>query len=384
MNVNQAPRSKRSVGNWTYDGPRNVPDMQDVNINNISSYFVLGCVYKCPVSFLVDTGAGVSLLRGDVWEKAVPHSSACDLQGACRLVGVDGIPIKVRGASLVNVTVEGHTLSHQFIVADHITAEAILGMDFLEKNKCVLDLCKGRLMMKDLGMVQLQPHSLKNPGTPTKVNLVETITIPATTEVEVMAKLHTEDDTHTWMVQNASTVPIMVARALVKPKYGLVPLRIINTNLTPVKVYKDSTVAQAELLDESTINIVSEKSMDQPSPHEPAPSQGIPEGMIPEDITDNEREKLLALLELYMDVIGSDNDLGCTKVLHHNIDTGSASPIRQPVRRLSLPAKEEVKKLLGEMLQKNLISPSTSPWASPIVLVQKRMGQPDFVLITAR
>ena len=119
----------------------------------------------------------------------------------------------------------------------------------------------------------------------------------------------------------------------------LLPLRIINTNLTPVKVYKGSTVAQAELLDESTINVVSENSMDQPSPHEPVSSQGIPQDMIPEDITDDEKEKLLALLELYMDVIGSDNDLGCTKVLHHSIDTVSASPIWQPVRRLSLPAK---------------------------------------------
>ena len=66
------------------------------------------------------------------------------------------------------------------------------------------------------------------------------------------------------------------------------------------------------------------------------------------------------------------------KVLHHNIDTGSASPVRQPVRRLSLPAKEEVKKLLAEMLQKNVISPSTSPWASPIVLVQKKDGSTRF------
>ena len=259
-----------------------------------------------------------------------------------------------------------------------MTTEAILGMDFLEKNECILDLCKGRLSMKDLGVVQLQPHSLKKPCTPAKVNLVETLTIPATAEVEIMAKLHTEDDNQMWMVENASTVPIMVARALVKPKYGLVPLRIINTNLTPVKVYKGSTVAQAELLDESTINVVSENSMDQPSPHEPVSSQGIPQDMIPEDITDDEKEKLLALLELYMDVIGSDNDLGCTKVLHHNIDTGSASPIRQPVRRLSLPAKEEVKKLLGEMLQKNVISPSTSPWASPIVLVWKKDGSTRF------
>ena len=88
-------------------------------------------------------------------------------------------------------------------------------------------------------------------------------------EVEVMGKLHTEDDNHTWMVENASTAPIIVARALVKPKSGLIPLRLINTNLIPVKVYQGSTVAQAELLDELTINVVSENSMDQPSPHQP-------------------------------------------------------------------------------------------------------------------
>ena len=66
-NINQqAPRFERSAGNGTYGGPNNIPDMQDVNINNIASYFVLGFVYECPLSFLVDTGAGVSLLRGDV------------------------------------------------------------------------------------------------------------------------------------------------------------------------------------------------------------------------------------------------------------------------------------------------------------------------------
>ena len=67
-NVNQqAPRFERSEGNGTYNGSNNIPDMQDVNINNISSYFVLEFVYECPLSFLVDTGAGMSLLRGDVW-----------------------------------------------------------------------------------------------------------------------------------------------------------------------------------------------------------------------------------------------------------------------------------------------------------------------------
>ena len=37
-----------------------------------------------------------------------------------------------------------------------------------------------------------------------------------------------------------------------------------------------------------------------------------------------------------------------------------------------------MRKLLEEMLQKNVISPSTSPWASPIVLVRKKDGSTRF------
>ena len=63
-------------------------------------------------------------------------------------------------------------------------------MDFLKENECVLDLCKGKLLMKDLGIVQLQPHSLSKPCTPAKINLVTTLIIPAMAEVEVMASTH--------------------------------------------------------------------------------------------------------------------------------------------------------------------------------------------------
>ena len=45
---------------------------------------------------------------------------------------------------------------------------------------------------------------------------------------------------------------------LLKPKDGLVLLeRIINTNLISVKVYEDSAVTHARVLDKSTIGVVS-------------------------------------------------------------------------------------------------------------------------------
>jgi len=373
-NVNQ--QGSRDGGTLTYGGLY-IPDVQGVN--NVQSYFVLGKVYSSPVSFLVDTGAGVSLIRGDVWDKAVPSNYKQKLQTANSLVGVDGSPLQLRGTASVKISVGNLTICHTFVIADKITAEAILGMDFLEENKCVLDLHKGELSMKDQTRIQLQPHSVGQllARNNCKVSLVETCEIPATSEVEVMARLSTEENDHTWVVETTdSAVPIRVARALVKPKGGFIPIRVINTNLTPVKVYKGSTVAHADTLDESTISVVSEDATPGASQ---AASLNIPESLIPDNLKDEEKEHLVALLELYSDIIANDeHDLGCTGVLQHTIDTGSATPIRQQVRRLSLPAKEEVKKLLQNMLEKHVITPSTSPWASPIVLVQKKDGSTRF------
>ena len=38
---------------------------------------------------------------------------------------------------------------------------------------------------------------------------------------------------------------------------------------------------------------------------------------------------------------------------------------------MSPQQREEVRKLLSDMLARNIISPSKSPWASPVVLVKK-------------
>ena len=48
----------------------NVSNVPRVDINNLSSYFVVGKVFKILVSFLVDTGAGVSLFQEDEWDRA--------------------------------------------------------------------------------------------------------------------------------------------------------------------------------------------------------------------------------------------------------------------------------------------------------------------------
>eukprot|EP00731_Ephydatia_muelleri_P005415 Em0002g1591a len=58
----------------------------------------------------------------------------------------------------------------------------------------------------------------------------------------------------------------------------------------------------------------------------------------------------------------STKNLGHTKVLQHRIDTGNAQPVHLPPRRIPHARREELKEMLRDMLEKNAIEHSDSPW----------------------
>ena len=98
-----------------------------------------------------------------------------------------------------------------------------------------------------------------------------------------------------------------------------------------------------------------------------------------QDLSPDEKEMFHHLLLSYADVFAcSTADLGRMDKLVHHIHTGVARPVRQPVHRIPPQHRGEVHKLLNEMLEREVIEPSTSPWASPIVLVQKKDGTTRF------
>ena len=74
----------------------------------------------------------------------------------------------------------------------------------------------------------------------------------------------------------------------------------------------------------------------------------------------------------------SKTDLGRTEVIKHSIDTGDAMPVRQQPRRMSTKQKQEVGKLVDDILDDGVISTSKSPWSSPVVLVKKKDGSVRF------
>ena len=94
-----------------------------------------------------------------------------------------------------------------------------------------------------------------------------------------------------------------------------------------------------------------------------------------EGLSDIELEQLRMLLCQFSSIIStSDSDIGRTRLVQHHIDTQGANPVKQPPRRLPFHRREEVKRMLNDMLAQGVIESATGPWSSPVVLVQKKDG----------
>ncbi len=100
------------------------------------------------------------------------------------------------------------------------------------------------------------------------------------------------------------------------------------------------------------------------------------QGLLPE-----EKDKFYNLLKKYEDCFMTEGkSLGQTSLVKHHIHTGNSAPIKQRPRREPLGMKDVVKEEIDKMTKKGIIEPSTSAWASPIVLVRKKDDSIRFCL----
>jgi hypothetical protein len=76
------------------------------------------------------------------------------------------------------------------------------------------------------------------------------------------------------------------------------------------------------------------------------------------------------LISRFSDIFAKDTkELGTIPAVQHRINTGNHSPIRQHPRRISPADRTWLRQELDSMLEANIIRPSSSAWASPIVIV---------------
>lgn len=146
-------------------------------------YFVSTKVGNLPVTFLVDTGSNVSILRKGLLEQFSPQTGLSVQPTNIKLVTVTEEVTPFHGKTVLEVEIGSQKISHQMLIAD-IENDGILGMDFLTAHNC--DLMLSQQSMKLNGeKIRCFPNSRNVKGACCRVAILEHVEIPPETEMVV-------------------------------------------------------------------------------------------------------------------------------------------------------------------------------------------------------
>ena len=158
-------------------------------------------------------------------------------------------------------------------------------------------------------MISLQPFPVNVVVNHVNITVKDTISVPASSEMEIMVHIDSAEEHSTWLLEGVEC-PVLVTRALVAPQRQAVPVRIINTDLIPVTLYKNMKIARTESINDLSICAAASKS-DIQQKQSKQKIQITLSHTLPNDITQVQEDKFLALLSHYSDIMAdSPSELG--------------------------------------------------------------------------
>ena len=324
------------------------------------------------------------------------------------LQSASGNDLIILGRAPITLCLGTLEFTHQVVVVENLDHPCLLGGDFFSDQGCVIRYDNRTL---EVAGQEIPLHSHLEKPRISRVILPSTVTIPPNSEMIVAGQLRVSqkinDGTPGMIERHLGQRTIHTGRTLVIPKDGKVPVRLANFSDSPVKLKNNETLGwfhpscreDAKVFPFLSSEGKGINSCTAPPAGEPAGGDTIPpkvgmrhsasDPLLGEDCealfsklqldsTDLNPEQLETVKQLiikYKDIFSKDDfDIGRSTLVTHNIDTGDAVPIKQAPRRLPPHRQKLVEDMTDELLARDLIQESQSPWSAPIVLARKHDG----------
>eukprot|EP00731_Ephydatia_muelleri_P003528 Em0001g3528a len=338
------------------------------------------------VSMLVDTGSSVTLIHEAVWNKVKIKVKSSLSPCTVPVMAVNGEQLMVAGEIDLHLQIGTHQGKHKVLVVEQMLQQCLLGTDYLEKQKCLVDLGKRTLTVGKPG--NCVPLSFGAQSSTCHVVMGEKVVIPGYHQVRLPVRVTPTDGSATVGIfephsEMAETHGVLIARSVSPIQSGQIVVQILNPLPFPATLQADEAIgcfccgAQVDVVSLEPVDTDTGVTCSALKTHSSEEVARAIESMVTriDELSCADREKLKRLLCEFSDVISvGEKDLGRTNVLKHKVNTGDAPPIHQQARRMPYHQRETVKKMLDDMLQQDVIEASSGPWSSPIVLARKKDG----------
>ena len=312
-----------------------------------------------------------------IHHNALPQSVLSHVEPASiATVGANGLPLDVAGQVSVLVSLGNYCVQHTFLVVHGLTVEGLLGADFLDKHKAVVDFVHHRLTLGSNG----DNIPVLDPGQ--EAGKVLTVAMDSTTEVpgrsvllvtgclEGLCATSPQKDLSSPTARGVHPSTSCSGVASAQSMGGRLQWRSHNTSPGPITLCQGTRVARYTPLDAIHVVDTAQLTLLQPT-SSPA---DVDVDLSQSPLSIHQKDKLKALLTWFTHVFSCAGEpLGRTTVVKHDIEV-TGFPIRQCTRRLPVALKEVVHQEDQGMLSSGVICPSSSPWNSPLVLIKKKDG----------
>ena len=306
----------------------------------------------------------------------------CDIQ----LFDVHNQILNILGKISLPIKYGEDVLYQEFIVTNGITEDCILGLDAVFQHEFVLD---GR--NKTLFFSRNTHENLKALGNDDLTTLEndfhlaavkKVIMIPMTTMV---CKARIQEN-HLRMPLESTFIflpSIYLPKGIFIDQFidkineeGIYDIRIENSSNTPISLSRGIRLGHIE----TACQIIGKIDIDNDHDNEQLFENKMESDLEP-DVDEKYRQPIEQIVNDYKDLFASkDSELGSTGLIKHSIDTENKGPIRLRPYRTARRHKEETDRQINDMIKTNVIRPSTSPWAAPVVLVEKKNGEQRFCI----
>ena len=302
--------------------------------------------------------------------------------GPYKLYGAGDNRIRIHGIIDLPITLGDKVYLTEAIVAD-IGAAGIIGMNFLRVHRVIANFSAGEFRMGE------DTHFLfrSGPMHSFQMRTSRTVVVPPMSEMIIETRPRRPRmplDGRPCIVQPVSSFAagtgLVLGGALVMSNPRAMPILVVNPTDAPIVLKRGCIAATAIPAASSRVipddPVCRAACATAAAGDDPFTLPDHLESRVPKDRLDEEqRQALRRLLRQYADVfMGPDGAVGKTDVAKHRIDLVDERPLKQRLRRAAIVHQEVIDQEVQKMLDLDIIEPSDSPWASPVVMVKKKDG----------
>lgn len=326
--------------------------------NNLTNFIVLLTnVSKRPLTFLIDSGADISVINIKSFEFNLDISK----EKFCTISGITENSTSSLGTMNLDLYIEDDCINQEFQVVDEnfsLITDGILGRNFLINNLCNIDFETFTISIN----TKEQTHVL---DLKTKIPEITSFKIPARSHITQCINIARNEDV---LIESQEIADGVFVGNSIVPKKGIAHIDILNTNNTDVQI-KQFSIKTEPL---NNYDIVDFDQHLHDSPRDDRFQKLLSELNL--NISDPKAEESIkGICKDFCDIFHLKTDkLTFNNFYKQKITLSDRKPVYIKNYRLPQSQIHEINQHVEKLIEQDLIEPSVSPYNSPLLLVPKK------------